>query len=146
MMIDAEDLVIRKTIHVDAPVERAFEVFTTGMAVWWPTKTHSLAEGGVEADWRAGGVVSEKTGANRHEWADVLEYDPPESFRLRWRVNPEKPPTEVHVTFAPDGAGTRVELAHSGWESFAERADEEFRGYDSGWDTVLGSYVSHVNG
>ena len=32
MMVDAEDLVIRKEIHVNVPVERAFEVFTAGSA------------------------------------------------------------------------------------------------------------------
>ena len=72
----------------------------------------------------------------------MLEYDPPTAFRLRWRVNPEQPPTELAVAFSADGDGTRVVLTHAGWESFADRADEEFRGYTSGWDTVLGHYVS----
>lgn len=144
MMIDAEDLVIRKTIHVDVPQERAFDVFTAGLADWWPVATHSIAGGRPEGDWRPGGTLVEVVGDERHEWADVLEYDPPGSFRLRWRVNPDKPPTEVHVVFAPDGDGTRVELTHSGWESFDELADQEFRGYTSGWDVVLGRYVAHA--
>ena len=46
MMVDAEDLVIRKEIHVNVPVERAFEVFTAGLQDWWPMETHSLAKGG----------------------------------------------------------------------------------------------------
>ncbi len=144
MMIDAEDLVIRKEIHVDVPVERAFEVYTAGIQDWWPTETHSLKQGTVTADWRVGGIVGETDGEERFEWADVLEYDPPSLLRLRWRVNPEKPPTEIKVAFFAEGAGTRVELTHSGWEQFADRADEEFQGYTSGWDTVLGHYVSGV--
>jgi len=140
MMIDAEDLVIRKTIHVEAPLERAFEVFTTGWGTWWPTATHSVAQGDTTVDWQPGGLVIETKGDERHEWADVLEFDPPHSLRLRWRVNPEKPPTEVSVSFASEGDGTRVELIHSGWEAFADRADEELQSYTSGWGVVLGAY------
>lgn len=141
MMIDTEDLVIRKEIQVGLPVERAFELFTAGIADWWPRETHSLANGQLTADWRVGGLIVEETSDGRFEWADVLELDPPSSFRLRWRVSPEKPPTEVAVSFAPAAGGTRIELVHSGWEVFADRADEEFQGYTSGWDAVLSQYV-----
>jgi uncharacterized protein YndB with AHSA1/START domain len=145
MMIDAEDLVIRKTIHVAAPLERAFEVFTTDWAAWWPTATHSVAQGETTADWRLGGLVLETKGDERHEWADVLELDPPHSLRLRWRVNPGKPPTEVSVSFVAEGDGTRVDLVHSGWEAFADRADEEFQGYTSGWGVVLAAYLAYAD-
>ncbi len=142
MMIDAEDLVIRKEIHVNVPVERAFEVFTAGLQDWWPMETHSFRKGVISVDWRVGGLAVETAGGERFEWADVLEYEPPSALRLRWRVNPEKPPTEVAVSFSAEGGGTRVVLTHAGWESFADRADEEFQGYTSGWDVVLGRYVS----
>ncbi len=146
MMVDAEDLVIRKEIHVNVPVERAFDVFTAGLQGWWPMETHSLGKGVISVDWRVGGLAVETAGAERFEWADVLEYDPPSGLRLRWRVNPEKPPTELAVAFFADGDGTRVVLTHAGWESFADRADEELQGYTSGWDVVLGHYVSQVDG
>ena len=146
MMIDAEDLIIRKEIHVGVPVERAFEVFTAGWHEWWPMETHSMAKGVSSIDWRPGGLAIETAGNQTFEWADVLEYDPPSSFLLRWRVNPEKPPTELRVAFFAEEGGTRVELTHAGWESFADRADDEFQGYTSGWDAVLGRYVSHAKG
>ena len=98
MMIDAEDLVIRKEIHVNVPVERAFEVFTAGLQDWWPMETHSFRKGVISVDWRVGGLAVETAGGERFEWADVLEYEPPSALRLRWRVNPEKPPTEVAVS------------------------------------------------
>ena len=104
-----------------------------------------MAKGVIAVDWRVGGLAVETAGGERFEWADVLEFDPPTAFRLRWRVNPEKPPTELKVAFIADGDGTRVELTHAGWESFAEVADEELQGYTSGWDAVLGHYVSHVD-
>jgi uncharacterized protein YndB with AHSA1/START domain len=146
MMIDAEDLVIRKEVHVNAPVDRAFAVFTAGLPEWWPMETHSIRNGVTSVDWRVGGIAVETVGEERFEWGDVLEYDPPSSFRLRWRVNPEKPPTELKVVFLADGEGTRVELTHSGWERFLEAGDEGFHSYSSGWDIVLGHYVAYVNG
>jgi uncharacterized protein YndB with AHSA1/START domain len=145
MMIDAEDLVIRKEIHVNAPVERAFEVFTTRFGDWWPTAAYSLAEGDAHADWRPGGILVETKGDERHEWADVLEFDPPNGLRLRWRVDPEKPPTEVSVSFVADGDGTRVELVHSGWEAFPDPAGEEFQSYTSGWGIVLAAYRANAD-
>jgi uncharacterized protein YndB with AHSA1/START domain len=144
-MIDAEDLVIRKRIHVDVPVEHAFEAFTEGWSTWWPTATHSTAQGDTAVDWRPGGLVIETKGDERHEWGDVLEYEPPRSFRLRWRVNPEKPATELHVTFTAEAGGTRVDLTHSGWEVFADAADEEFLSYTSGWDVVLAAYLAYAD-
>ena len=27
---------VRKTVHVKAPIDHAFEVFTTGLTRWWP--------------------------------------------------------------------------------------------------------------
>ena len=39
---------------------------------------------------------------------------------MRWRVNPESPPTDLRVTFAAEGDGTRVELIHTGWEAYGD--------------------------
>jgi uncharacterized protein YndB with AHSA1/START domain len=32
---------VRKSVHVDAPPEHAFRVFTEHLADWWPIATHS---------------------------------------------------------------------------------------------------------
>src|SRR3712207_8999348 len=45
---NAADLTIRKSLHVAAPVERAWEVFTERLNDWWPVTTHSIAEERVE--------------------------------------------------------------------------------------------------
>jgi uncharacterized protein YndB with AHSA1/START domain len=138
------DLTIRKTLHVDAPVERAFEVFTDGVAGWWPFDTHSIegkAEPELQLQWREGGVNGELVDGELRPWYDVLAYEPPARLLLRWRVNPEKPATQVEVTFAAEGEGTRVELTHSGWEAYGAEEDGGYDGYNQGWDAVLGHYV-----
>jgi uncharacterized protein YndB with AHSA1/START domain len=146
MMVDAEDLTIHKTVHVSVPVERAFEVFTVGWLDWWPMATHSIGNGEGSADWRVGGTVSELVDGKRHDWADILEYDPPNGLTMRWRVSADKPATELRLRFVPDGDGTRVELTHSGWESYPDGGGGESTGYSSGWETVLGHYTAHVDG
>ena len=40
MTLQAEDLVIRKSVTVAAPLEEAFEVFTERLESWWPLETH----------------------------------------------------------------------------------------------------------
>jgi uncharacterized protein YndB with AHSA1/START domain len=146
MTADTTDPTIHKTVHVDVPVERAFDVFTRGWPDWWPFATHSVDQGRAEIDWRVGGVVAEIVGDDRHEWAVIVEFEPPHRFAMRWRVNPEKPPTDLRVTFEPAGDGTRVELTHSGWEAYDEAAEESFTDYNGGWDKVLGHYVRFVGG
>jgi hypothetical protein len=45
----------------------------------------------------------------------------------------------VEVRFVADGIGTRIELAHSGWEQDAKTRDAR-KSYDGGWETILGHY------
>jgi uncharacterized protein YndB with AHSA1/START domain len=135
------DLTIRKVLHVHAPVERAFDVFTTGMPGWWPVATHSIASGVLSISWEVGGIAVETVAGARHEWFDVVEFDPPHVVAMRWRVTPESPVTSLRVSFEAEGDDTRVELTHTGWESFGADAARSFGGYEGGWDVVLGQYV-----
>jgi uncharacterized protein YndB with AHSA1/START domain len=140
---------VQKSVIVNAPVERAFEVFTDGLATWWPLGTHSLGKDQIDHmvfEHHAGGRVYEilKDGSER-EWADVLAYDRLSSFTLAWRpyeLAEEGPATELEVRFIADGDQTRVELEHRGWERLGDEAAESQQSYDSGWDFVLGQYVA----
>jgi hypothetical protein len=132
---------IQKTITVDASVETAFETFTRRMSDWWPRESHSIFDDreAVVFDERVGGRVYERAADGQEaDWADVIAWEPPHRFVLRWRVNPERGPTEVEVRFAPENGGTRVELEHRGWE---KSGPEGRSSYDTGWDTVLGRLV-----
>ena len=141
MTIETADLTIHKTVHVAVPLEQAFDVFTAGIASWWPVATHSVGGGELTVDWRTGGVGVELVDGVRHEWFDVVAYSPPRSIVLRWRVTPGSPPTDLRVSFASEGAGTRVELIHTGWEAFGDGGAEPSRSYSEGWDTVLGHFT-----
>ena len=52
----AEEAVVRKSIRVHVPIERAFSVFVEQMEVWWPP-AHHIGDESVSVDLRgaAGG-------------------------------------------------------------------------------------------
>ena len=62
---------------------------------------------------RRPGVRAEQEGEEA-DWADRLAWEPHERFLVRWRVNPERGPTELEIRFTPEGAKTRVDLEHRG--------------------------------
>jgi len=139
---------VRKRVRVNAPPERAFEVFTAGIGRWWP-KSHHIGASDLDApviEPKAGGRWYERSvdGAEC-EIGKVLVWEPPARLILAWQLTADwkydrNLVTEVEVRFIPDGAGaTRVELEHRNLERYGERADV-FRGQiDSagGWSSLL---------
>jgi uncharacterized protein YndB with AHSA1/START domain len=124
------------------------------MGSWWPLATHSVfaeegsAADGIVVEGRVGGEIYERLGELRRHWATILVWDPPARITWEWGVNPDNPTTEVTAVFTPHGEGTLVDVVHSGWEAYAERAEEMRAGYgsDEGWGTVLGAYERFLNG
>ena len=140
--------VVRKTVTVDCAVEEAFRIFTADARSWWPVESHSIHENVAEIvfeEHEGGEVYEVSESGERGHWAQVLAWEPPNRLVLAWNVlNAESMPTEVEVRFAPVGAGTRVEVEHSGWERLAEGAPDKRESYDTGWDFVLGRYAERT--
>jgi hypothetical protein len=132
---------ITKSVTVNASVETAFETFTRRITSWWPTGSHRVFdESTVVFEELAGGRVYERAADGEEaDWADVLVWEPPNRFVLRWRVNPNRGPTELEVRFSAEGDGTRVDLEHRGWDDAQGRAN-----YHTGWDPVLDRFVEAV--
>jgi uncharacterized protein YndB with AHSA1/START domain len=133
-MSTATTAAIRKSVVVDVAPRDAFELFTAGIASWWPVGSHSY--GGddvtdVAFERHVGGRVYEITAAGEQDWARVVAWAPPESFALDWRIG-DAAGTEVEVRFGPEGPGTRVELEHRGFSS-----DDPRGRYQEGWGVVL---------
>jgi uncharacterized protein YndB with AHSA1/START domain len=140
-----------RTVTVNAPVERAFEVFTTDLKSWWPLERYSIA-GDEEVDGvtavdaviepRAGGRWYEvRSDGSEGDWAEIVVFDPPHRLVASWYPGRSaEDATEIEVRFTPDGDGTRVELTHRGWERIGERGPESREAYAGGWATVLAKY------
>jgi uncharacterized protein YndB with AHSA1/START domain len=145
MTAEAETVVapVVRTVRVACSQERAFRVFTE-VGSWWPLDQYSIGEDRAESvmiEPRVGGrIVESIAGGETAEWGSVLAWEPFDRLVLEWRVRPEKPATEVEVTFTPDGDGTIVRLEHRHWERFGDAAAEARSGYDAGWQGLLDVY------
>jgi uncharacterized protein YndB with AHSA1/START domain len=88
---------------------------------------------------RVGGRIYERSRSGEEStWGTVTLWEPPHRVAFTWHPgrDPEKPGA-IEVSFHPDGAGSRLELLHTGWESFGPLAVKARRGYAIGWAYVL---------
>lgn len=153
-MIDvnkAEDLIppVEKSLRVSLPVEAAFKLFTQGLSTWWPMVTHSVGLADTESchveEHEGGRVYEIQKDGTEAPWGTVLAWEPPHRFMMSWHPGrDESTAQELEVLFETEGEGTRVELIHRGWEALGERAKETREGYVSGWDDVLGHYLTEL--
>jgi uncharacterized protein YndB with AHSA1/START domain len=148
---------IRRSVTVPAPPERAFSVFTGGIAAWWPPE-YTWAQDVLDTiaiEPRDGGRCFER-GPHGFEcdFGRVLAWEPPRRLRFRWQIAPDRTPQpdpakagEVEVRFSPEGpSGTRVELEHSGFDRHGEAGAAYRDGMDSpeGWPFLLERYGAAV--
>jgi uncharacterized protein YndB with AHSA1/START domain len=144
---------IRKSVVVQAPVDRVFRVFTERFGEWWPLSDYSMAvdeelEGvsatGAVIEGRVGGRVYEiRSDGTESDWGKVVDWEPGVRLVLAWKPNRRPEPfTEVEVRFTAEGDGTRVDLEHRGWEQLGDRAADARVQYDMGWPGVLDRFAS----
>jgi uncharacterized protein YndB with AHSA1/START domain len=146
-MTDVRDLTaslapIVKTIEVRRTPAEAFEIFTAGLARWWPVdrfSIHQAATATCAVEPRVGGRIFE-TAKNGEEstWGTVLAWEPPARLLMTWHPGqPVESAQEVELRFEPVPEGTRVTLEHRGWAKAGARGEEMRRNYDGGWATVF---------
>jgi uncharacterized protein YndB with AHSA1/START domain len=147
--------VVRAQITVDAPIERAFAVFTERFGDFKPPEHNLLGAPIAETVFepQVGGHVFDRAidGSECH-WARVLVFEPPERVVISWDISPqwqiETDPdntSEVEVRFVAESPQrTRVELEHRnidrhgpGWESVGEGVAG-----DAGWPLYLERYAA----
>jgi uncharacterized protein YndB with AHSA1/START domain len=142
---------VRKSIFVNAPTDHAFEVFTNGIARWWP-KTHKIGPADLDRpiiEPREGGRWYElDVDGSECEIGRVAAWEPPSRVVLIWQLTPDftfdpNLVTEVEVRFTPEGDGTRVDLEHRGLENLGDRAEALREAVDSpgGWSGLLALYA-----
>jgi uncharacterized protein YndB with AHSA1/START domain len=149
------DTTVQSSIVVDAPIARAFSVFTDGIGTWWPPEHHilqgELAEMVFER--REGGHVYDRgVDGSECRWARVLVYEPPHRFVITWNVSlqwqletdPDRT-SEVEVRFVEEDPNrTRVELEHrhldrhgDGWEQMRDAVASP-----GGWELGLRRFAA----
>jgi hypothetical protein len=130
---DVTDAVVRQTISVNLPLERAFALFTDGMASWWPEAHHigGVVPQAMVIEHRVGGRIFDRNAdGSEHDWARVIAFEPPSRFAFGWHLDgnwafdpdPEHAST-VDVRFVAESATrTRVDLEHRDFDRHGEAA------------------------
>jgi uncharacterized protein YndB with AHSA1/START domain len=138
MSTQAHDTAVRAEVVVDAPLERAFSVFTNDFGSFKPPEHNLLAVEIAETVFepREGGYLYDRgVDGSECRWARVLAYEPPDRVVISWDISPRwqietdlDKTSEVEVRFLPEGpARTRVQVEHrnlerhgEGWEGVRE--------------------------
>jgi uncharacterized protein YndB with AHSA1/START domain len=154
----AQETSIRTQIVVEAPIERAFQVFTDDFGRFKPPEHNLLSVEIAETVFepQVGGHLYDRgVDGSECRWARVLAYEKPDRVVISWDISPhwqiEADPSktsEVEVRFIAESPDrTRVELEHrnldrhgDGWEGVREGVAG-----DGGWPTYLSRYADVVS-
>ncbi len=148
---------VRKTVTVQASVEKAFRVFTEEYDTWWP-RTHHIGKSPMKKaiiEGRSGGrCYTEQADGTECDWGTVLVWEPPRRFVMAWQITPEwgyepdlSKSSEVEVSFTPEpGGATRVDLVHRNFERHGLGGSKMRTSVDSpgGWSDLLQIYAARV--
>ena len=145
---------IRRTFTVEAPIERAFSVFTAKMSLWWPREHHIGASPLLEC------VIEPQVGGRWYEvcedgsqcqWGKVLTWSPPEHLVLAWQLDSQFAydaalVTEVEVRFtALAPRRTQVDFEHRNLERLGAAALATRGAMDEGWAGILHLYTASAS-
>lgn len=149
---ELDDAVVQE-VTVGLPQAAAFRLFTEGFARWWPQEYSWAGDAltGIGMEGRLNGACFE-IGPHgfRCDWGRVTQWEPPRLLRFTWQIGADRTPqpdpqraSEVAVAFVPEGARTRVILAHRGFRAHGEAgmAYREEMGSPMGWPLLLSRYV-----
>ncbi|MCW2750953.1 MAG: activator of Hsp90 ATPase 1 family protein [Aeromicrobium sp.] len=156
-MTTTNDTTVSVSTEVDAPLARAFHVFTAEIGTWWDEDKHLLEAPLAEMVFEpfvGGNIIDRGTDGSECRWARVLTYEPPSRVCFSWDINTqwqiETDPTrtsEVEITFTEiTPERTLVVLVHrhldrhgEGWETMRDAVG-------SGWRlTPLAERIERAN-
>lgn len=161
---------VHAAVDVGLDAGRAFDVFVSRMASWWPAEVHVLPGDTCEVivERHVGGRWFERTpageGGAELDWGSVVAYEPPGRLVLSWQLSPkagwdpavdEDPGmhhdpelrTELEIAFTSvAGHGTRVALEHRRLESLGEGPGADairalLAGDEVGWPYIMDHYA-----
>lgn len=145
---------VRHEVVVEAPIGRAFSVFTKDFASFKPREHNLLGVDIAETVFelhQGGHVYDRGVDGSECRWARVLAYQPPNRVVISWDISPQwqietdlEKTSEVEVRFTAETPGrTRVELEHrnierhgDGWQGVREGVAGE-----GGWPLYLQRYA-----
>jgi uncharacterized protein YndB with AHSA1/START domain len=146
------------SVVVEAPIDKAFKVFTEDFGRFKPAE-HNMLEAEIAEtvfEPRVGGSLYDRgVDGSECRWGRVLAYEPPHRVVVSWDISPTwqietdlDKTSEFEVRFVSETPlRTRVELEHrnldrhgDGWEGIRDGVDG-----DQGWPLYLHRYADLVS-
>ncbi len=144
-MTTTEATTVTTSVEVDAPIARAFHVFTAEIGTWWDEDKHILDAPLAQMVFEpfvGGNIIDRGVDGSECRWARVLVYAPPERVCFSWDItttwqietDPDRS-SEVDITFTElTPQRTRVVLTHrhldrhgEGWEGMRDAVGSGWR-------------------
>ncbi len=154
MTSHGEATAVHAQITVNAPVQRAFTVFTTDFGAFKPPEHNLLGVDLAETVFEThvgGNIIDRGVDGSECRWARILAYEPPHRLVISWDIDPQwqieadqAKTSEVEVRFiAETPERTRVEVEHrhlerhgDGWTQERDVVDS-----DDGWMLYLDRFA-----
>jgi uncharacterized protein YndB with AHSA1/START domain len=150
MSTQASDTATQHSIVVEAPIERAFSVFTDGFGTFKPREHNMLQVDIAETvfETHVGGSIYDRgVDGSECRWARVLAFEPPNRVLFSWDISPQ-----WQIETDPDKTSevevrTRVELEHRNLDRHGPGWETERDGVatDQGWPLYLDRFAQQVN-
>ncbi len=154
-MTQTDAAVVRKQIVVQAPIDRAFAVFTSRFGDFKPPEHNLLGSPIAETVFEpqvGGNIIDRAVDGSECRWARILAYEPPGRVVFSWDISPrwqiETDPnqtSEVEVRFYPESPdSTRLELEHRHIDRHGPESQFVTDGVDGdeGWPLYLARYAA----
>jgi uncharacterized protein YndB with AHSA1/START domain len=157
MSTQASETSTQHSIVVEAPIERAFSVFTDDFGSFKP-RDHNLLDVEIAEtvfESHVGGNIYDRgVDGSECRWARVLAYEPPNRVVFSWDISAQwqietdlDKTSEVEVRFIAESPDrTRVELEHRNLDRHGEgwEAERDGVGGDQGWPLYLNRFAERI--
>jgi uncharacterized protein YndB with AHSA1/START domain len=157
MTTQTQETSVQTHVVVEAPIERAFRVFTEEFDGIKPREHNLLGVDIAETVFepREGGRIYDRgVDGSECQWARVLAYEPPDRVVFSWDISPQfqietdlAKTSEVEVRFVSETPKrTRVELEHRNLDRHGEGWEVEREGVagEGGWPLYLERYAGLI--
>jgi uncharacterized protein YndB with AHSA1/START domain len=157
MSTQASETSTQHSIVVEAPIDRAFSVFTDDFGSFKPPDHNLLDVEIAETVFEShvgGNIFDRGVDGSECRWARVLAYEPPNRVVFSWDISAQwqietdlDKTSEVEVRFIAESPDrTRVELEHRNLDRHGEgwEAERDGVGGDQGWPLYLDRFAGRI--
>jgi hypothetical protein len=139
---------IEKSVVLKCPCERAFVLFTEHASEWWPPERRHTGDPNSTISILASGRFYERTRDGREvELGRVRVWEPPSRLVLDFFPGTDaEHPTEVEVSFVPEGEGTKVTVVHRATAASDALFESRVPRYVASWELLLKALAGAARG